>query len=237
MAKYNVVVVDDKEEDGAKIVKFLEQIEDVNHVVFFQNSIEAYKSIEREVPDVLFLDIDMPDMTGLDLYSLLPLHKRPPVVLVTLHAQFAIEGIKLSVVDYLLKPVLFAHVKLAFQKAILSRDRTYIVDPFPEKEYRMFKVKDCCIKVVQYKDIIYVEALGSHIRVVTRNEEFTTRELIKEFKLYMPRTYFESVHRGFAVNMRFCSHINQQNKMVLTEKSPPGHIPLSRSFRYKNDSK
>jgi two-component system LytT family response regulator len=182
--------------------------------------------------DILFLDIQMPELSGFELYRILPPHMRPALVFVTAYAEFALDSYSLGACDYLIKNVSFESVFIAMNKCLHRLGSPVMIAPDLQREYYAYEIKDTRRKrVIQYKDVIYMHSVDNYVEVVTRNETLTCRIKMEEIEENMPRSYFARVHRGFIVNFKFVREIAAA-KVFLTEGKVEG-IPISRS-RKKN---
>lgn len=218
--KISVLIVDD--ESSSRIVlqdllyNFSFNIEVVGSAASAE---EAYSLIKEKNPDLVFLDIQMPRGDG---FSLLQKFERLPfeVVFVTSYNQYAINAIKFSALDYLLKPVEVADLKLAVEKAkkrilmknnsaplILNLLKTMGAE---SEEHNVAVHVGDSVKFLKENEILYIEADGSYCRLYTLNSNYTTARNIKDFEDYFgENTKFIRVHRSIYLN---ASHVKGYNK-------------------------
>ncbi|MEN5195722.1 LytR/AlgR family response regulator transcription factor [Sphingobacterium faecium] len=226
MPKYSIVVIDDNQADADNLVKHLQEIDDVGHIEVFYNGVAGAKYLLKNKPDILFLDIEMPDISGLELYTLLPQMDRPALVLVSVHTQFALDGFKLAAVDYLLKPAKYADVTNSFLRCLKVMNVSVNIYTQYELEYYLFEVKDGYSRIVHFKNIIYITSAENYVDIVTREEIITARITMNKVEAIMPKSYFVRIHRGFIVNFRFALEV-KGSRLILSE-GPQTKLPISK---------
>jgi two-component system LytT family response regulator len=162
----------------------------------FTDAFEAMDFLQQRPVDLLFLDINMPDMSGLEFVSSLP--KKPMVIFTTAYAEHAVKGFELDAVDYLLKPFSLARLVKACNKArelLLLRTAA----PLPAVlDYLFLKTGYEQVKV-RYDDILYLEAAGNYVTFVLATQRLLTRLTIQEALALLPPDQFTRVHRSFIV--------------------------------------
>jgi two-component system LytT family response regulator len=162
----------------------------------FTDAMQALEFLQREPVDLLFVDINMPDISGLEFVSSLP--RKPLVVFTTAYAEHAVLGFELDAVDYLLKPFSLARFVKACHKArelLLLRTQTA---PVPVQEHLFLKIGYDQVKV-KYEDILYLEAAGNYVTFVLTGKRLLTRLTIQEVLALLPPGQFTRVHRSFIV--------------------------------------
>ncbi|WP_426791263.1 LytR/AlgR family response regulator transcription factor [Sphingobacterium sp. WOUb80] len=236
MPKYSIVVVDDDRSDANKVVEQISKLKDIykigdfENVKVFENGKEGLNYLMHHKVDILFLDIQMPEISGLELYKILPEQMRPALVFVTAYPQFALDSYKLDACDYLLKNVSFDAVFLALNKCLKRLGTPVMIAPAVQREYYVYEVKDSRSKrVLKYRDIIFIHSIDNYVEIVTRNERLTCRITMEEIEENMPLSYFVRIHRGYIVNFQFVRDIDGA-KLWLTEGEKAG-LPISRSRR------
>ena len=236
MPKYNIVVVDDDRSDANKVVEQISKLKDIykigdfEDVKVFENGKEGLNYLMHHKVDILFLDIQMPEISGFELYKILPEQMRPALVFVTAYAQFALDSYKLDACDYLLKNVSFDAVLLALNKCLKRLGTPVMIAPAVQREYYVYEVKDSRSKrVLKYRDIIFIHSIDNYVEIVTRNERLTCRITMEEIEENMPLSYFVRIHRGYIVNFQFVRDIDG-SKLWLTE-GEKASLPISRSRR------
>jgi DNA-binding LytR/AlgR family response regulator len=162
----------------------------------FTDAFEALEFLQRTPVDLLFIDINMPDISGLEFVSSLP--KKPLVIFTTAYAEHAVMGFELDAVDYLLKPFSLARLVKACNKAHeLLQLRTPAPVP-PVSDYLFLKTGYEQVKV-RYDEIYYLEAAGNYVTFVLTTQRLLARLTIQEALALLPQDRFTRVHRSFIV--------------------------------------
>lgn len=190
----------------------------------FENAALALRYMQDEQVDLLFLDIKMPDITGIQFLKAL---KHPPMVIfTTAYQEYAMDGFNLDVVDYLLKPIPFERFIKAVTKAQeyqsvsspnKSMDNDYI---FVKTEYKIIKIN--------LEDILYIEALKDYIKIYTPNQPVLTLKSLKAFESRLPKDKFIRVHRSYLVAMNKINSVERNTVMIANQP-----IPISEGYRDK----
>jgi DNA-binding LytR/AlgR family response regulator len=162
----------------------------------FTDAFQALEFLQQAEVDVLFVDINMPDISGLEFVNSLP--QKPLVIFTTAYAEHAVTGFELDAVDYLLKPFSLGRFVKACNKAReLLQLRTRSTAP-PGPDYLFLKIGYEQVKV-RYEDILYLEAAGNYVTFVLTGKRLLTRLTILEVLELLPRDQFTRVHRSFVV--------------------------------------
>lgn len=207
----------------------------------FRNAIEASRALETLDVDLIFCDIDMPDLSGIDFVRTLPTEQRPMIVFTTAHSEYAVEGFRLEAVDYLLKPFGFDDFNRAVQRvkslADLLRSRREQPDETPEplalpqdnREFLSVKT-DRMVSLVRLENIIYLESMGEYVRIHTADgKTLTTLYRLKNMETALPADSFMRVHRSYIVNLR---HIAGYAKGRIFFSSDEGDfVPIGENYR------
>ncbi|MFD2942234.1 LytR/AlgR family response regulator transcription factor [Flavobacterium notoginsengisoli] len=186
----------------------------------FTKSDEAFKYLKKYPVDLLFLDINMPSISGLDFYKKLP-HKTM-VIFTTAYSEFAVEGFTLSATDYLLKPISVARFQQAAEKAY-SQWKTQ--NQNIEQQYLFIRADYSLIKIL-FSDILYIEGLDDYLKIHIRDQKtVVARMTLKAIIQKLPETEFVRVHRSFIVPVSKVSKI--RNKIIFIDQT---EIPISTSY-------
>ena len=196
------IIIDDEPLAIRLLRAHVAQVPQLELLDTFENPVEALAFIRSKPVDLLFLDIQMPVITGLEFVRTLP--PATKVIFSTAYREFAVESYELDVVDYLVKPITFARFYQAVNKVLLLPTATAPASA-PEKAavltteaYRYFNVNKKHVKI-RYDDIAYVESLKDYIRIHTNDKEIVTREKISDLAEELPG-HFLRTHRSFLVN-------------------------------------
>lgn len=190
----------------------------------FMSPLEATSQMENDTPDLLFLDINMPDLDGLSFISML--NPKPMIILTTAYDQYALKAFELEVKDYLLKPFSFER----FYKSVLrlyqeqnSKQQTekkeIKTDAQEESEFIFLKVGHR-IQKIAIKDIIYIEGMKDYIRIHTVKEKIMTLMNFAKLEELLPVTKFARVHRSFMVAIDKIEHIDRKRIKISDQIIP-----------------
>jgi len=216
------IIVDD-EEVARKVVKtFIVKTKGLSIVADFDNAIDAYNLLKEERVDLLFLDIDMPEMSGIELIK--SLEHKPKVILITGRKDFALEAYELAVVDYLVKPVSYPRFIKAVEKAQGSSSKKGADAPIMGDIY----VKaDSKIVRISLKDIKFVEALSDYVIIHTVKKKYIVHSTMKGIANRLPVGAFARVHRSFIVNIKQIETIEDMSNIIMPDKI----IPIGASYK------
>jgi DNA-binding LytR/AlgR family response regulator len=201
---YRCYLVDDEPIALDILANYLGRLEGYTVAGRFTNPIKAFESLHQEPVDLLFLDIHMPGLTGLELLAAL---RRPPAcIITTAYREFALEGFNLDVVDYLLKPVAFERFLQAIDK-FQSRRSAGPAPTLPRPAVTASSGEDAHVFVradrrnvkVLLDDILYLESLKDYVRIVTTTGKILTKDTLGHFEELLPAGQFLRVHRSFIV--------------------------------------
>ncbi len=198
------LIIDDEPLAIMLIEKHVSQLPQLEIVASCQNALEAFEILKKEPIDLLFLDIQMPVLTGLEFAK--SLQHPPSIIFTTAYREYALESYELNVVDYLLKPITFTRFFKAINKFLNGRQQeaapvVQVTAATPaEPEYIYVNANKKHIKVL-FQDILYVESIKDYVRIHTTDQWITTKDKISEFEQKLP-DYFLRIHRSFIVNKR-----------------------------------
>jgi len=202
----------------------------------FLDPIQALEIIYTQPVDLIFLDIHMPELSGLEFIKLL--RGRAKVILTTAYSQYALEGYELDVVDYLLKPVPFDRFLRAVQKAkdtLTTKEETSVlpvtvaaVPTVTASDYVFIKV-DSKIMKVRFEDILYIEGLGNYVSIYTKTGRLVTLSTMKEVEEYLSESYFTRIHRSYIIALNQVEYV-EGNQIFLNKNTA---VPLGETYREK----
>jgi len=192
----NCIIVDDDDASRSALVQIVKQVDYLTVVKTCSNPLEAMNALKKEDVDILFLDIEMPEMTGMEMLK--ALDNRPQVILTTSHKEYALDAYDLNVIDYLIKPVTLPRFLKAMAKI---KDASGSDDQVSAGQDYFFIKKDSVLTKVPIKDILWIEALGDYITVHTRDQRFTLHATLKSLEGKLPPNKFVRVHRSYIVQV------------------------------------
>lgn len=224
------IAIDDEPLALRQIAAYIDKVPYLELVARFNNALEAQQWLSTEKVDLIFVDINMPDLSGVEFVR--GLIDRPMVIFTTAYSEYAIEGFKLDAVDYLLKPFSFADFSRSAAKANslyeLRHNQRPPQEPDSEAvprdtEYLSVKA-DYKVSLVRISDIIYIESEGEYVRMhLTDGSTITTLFRLKNMEAALPTDSFMRVHRSYIVNLRAIrSYIKGRIYLNDTEYVPIG---------------
>ena len=221
------LVVDDEPPAREIIRRYIDQVPTLEFAGECANAIQALSILQHAPVDLLFLDIRMPQLNGNDFLKTL---KHPPkVIFTTAHAEYALEGYELDIVDYLMKPIPFDRFLKAVNKAYqLTSTR---MDPLTNNEEKKsesfvyFRADRKMVKVMLY-DILYIESMKDYVKVFTSNGTIITKQSISAVEAMLPEKEFVRSHRSFIVATR---HIKSFTSELIEIQDM--EIPIGKLFR------
>ncbi len=221
----NAIIVDDEPLALDVLESYIEKLPNVNLVKRCSSAIEAFEVVKSEDIDLMFLDIQMPQMTGIEFLK--SLQNPPLVVFTTAYSNYALDGYELNVLDYLLKPISFERFMLAVNKAfdqLESNDAT--VSAGEEKEFIFVKSDKKLIKV-RYSDILYVEGLKDYVIIRMKDSRrVITLQTMKSLESKLPAHLFQRIHRSYIVGIDKIEAVI--GNMVEINKK---HLPIGKNYR------
>ncbi len=219
--KIKTLLVDDEELARALVKKFMETETDFEIIGEAGDGFEAIKMITQLKPDLVFLDIQMPKLTGLELLELL--EDPPLIVFSTAYDQYAIEAFEKNAVDYLLKPfakerLLKTLTKVKEKVATKKNSAEEVVNlvnyltPQQEKTSDRVVVKNGSkIEIIKHEDLVYLESYGDYVWLHSQTGKFLKQKTMKDFEEQLP-PYFIRVHRSFLVNSSYILKVELYEK-------------------------
>jgi DNA-binding LytR/AlgR family response regulator len=192
----------------------------------FTDPLEALSHIRSMQPDLLFLDIHMPDISGIDLAE--TLKENALIIFTTAHREYAIEGFELNVVDYLLKPYGFDRFLTACTKAE-ERFRMSLKKPVPGQLNKdEILILRCNYQNIQLplSDILYIEAFDNYVKVMTESKTYMPAMTLKNILNLLPQSEFIRVHKSFIIPVARIKSFNHE--IVVTDKI---QVPIGRTFQ------
>lgn len=220
--KINCIVIDDEPLARKGLKEYITDVDFLNLTGEFDNPLKAAEIIGKGEVQLLFLDIQMPKITGLDFFK--TLQNPPPVIFTTAYPQYALEGFEVNALDYLVKPVSFDR----FFKAVLKAKEYYEVRESNKtdtgiSEYFFIKADNKLVKIF-FDELLYVEALQNYVIIHTPAKKFMTYLTFKSVEEYLPADKFIKVHKSYIVAASKIDII-EGNDIRIGQQ----HIPISRN--------
>ena len=227
--KIKCIAIDDEPLALEQIGSYVQKTPFLELIATCKNAYEALEVLKEKEVDLMFIDIDMPDISGLDLVK--SLVKKPQIIFTTAYSEYAFEGFQVDAIDYLLKPINYA----AFLKAA-NKSKIWFEANSPEKAEEQSKSdrKEIFVKS-NYKvvrillaDISYIESANEYIKIFLDNQEvITTFMRLKNIEELLPAGDFMRVHKSFIINLNKILAVDR-NRIFIDKKK---HIPVGEQYK------
>lgn len=223
------IIVDDEPLAIEIMESYVGKVEQLKLAGTFRNAVSAFTFLQQHQVDLIFLDIQMPKLSGIDFLK--TLKNRPQIIFTTAFREYAIEGFELEVADYLLKPIPFERFLKAVAK-VLHQPTVTSSSPANGKtdlsdNYVYFKVDKKMIKT-RMSEILYIESIKDYVKVRTAEKEIVTQQKISYLEESLPKEHFIRIHRSFIVNREKIDAYSATDVEI-----GKFHVPIGRN--YKND--
>lgn len=215
----NCIIIEDEPLAIGKLTHFISKLESIRLLQSFNSAITAVDYLRTNKVDLIFLDIEMKDLTGIQFLE--SVHIDSKVIITTAYERYAIKGFDLQVCDYLLKPISFERFLQAIDKAneelMQSRNQKKINKIFIKTEYRL--------EGIDTSEILYIEGMGDYRKIVTSSKKIMTLQSFGELLNILPQELFCRVHNSFVVSLDKIERI-ERNRIKIKDKT----IPISESY-------
>ncbi len=218
VTRVKCLIIDDDIFSAKIIEKFVQDTDFLEVVGIANGSIEAYKILRDQAVDLLFLDMEMPEMSGLDLLSTIT-DKELRVIVTSASREYAVEAFEQNVVDYLVKPIKYPRFLIAAQKALRLNQVKPTSAPLPSSNYTFIKVEQKLVKI-HFAEVQYIEALGDYVHIVCANKKTIAYATMKAVATRFPAHKFIRVHRSFIVNIDAITAV-EDNNVAINDKFIP----------------
>ncbi|MHA4896432.1 LytR/AlgR family response regulator transcription factor [Pedobacter sp. PWIIR3] len=227
MKLINCLIVDDEPIARDIIKSYCDHFPYLQIVASCGNALEAKLVLQRQQVDILFLDINMPVMDGIEFLK--TLKHAPQVIFTTAYREYALDAFELAACDYLLKPFSLQRFVMALDRAMERLDKPLIPDAAEEQkredDYLFIKTEGKIFKV-SYDELLYGEANGNYTKINTRDAVLLPKMVFSTFEELLPRPLFLRVHRSFIINKSKISHI-EGNRVFIGKTE----IPIGSNYR------
>ncbi len=217
------IIVDDDEVSGELLARYLEKTGFIQLQENFTDPAKALSFLHSQKTDLIFLDIEMPGMNGMEFLSTIK-NSGTPVILVTSHREFAIEAFEHNVLDYLVKPVSYARFFSAVSRVNETEKKENTIDSLPEDI--VFLKKDSQLIRIRKSDILWAEAMGDYSVLYTEKDKFVLHCTLKAVEEKLPASAYMRVHRSYIVKIETIEKV-EDNMIFSNRKS----IPIGKSYR------
>jgi len=222
----NCIIIDDDPLSCKVLEKLISKVEDVTLIATYNSAVAALPSIKNEEVDLIFLDVEMPEMTGIEFLH--TLEKQPQIIIVSSNEKYALDAFDLNVTDYMLKPPQFAR----FYKAVDKVKRQQARSGTPTAQNEIFFKSGSVFVKVTIDDILWIEALENYCNINTLNDQIVAHLNLKGVEKILPTDKFKRVHRSYIINLKKIKTVDQTSVTIETTKGDK-KVPVSRSYRDK----
>ena len=223
MKKLSCIIVDDEPVARKILHEFVDQVPFMDLEGKFENAIKAEAFLKNNTVDIIFLDIEMPKVSGLQFLQ--KMHVESMVILTTAFPQYALEGYELDIIDYLLKPFAFNRFLKAVQKAKDFYQMKNTATGAAQPSYIFIK-SDKRIEKIELQDILYAESIGNYVGIYTEGKKFIAYLTMKSLESQLPLNDFIKIHQSYLVNRSKINAIDG-NEIKIGSMS----LPMSRNCR------
>lgn len=226
--KFSCYIIDDEPLAIEVLESHLEKINRIEVKDSFQNAVKAFEALQENPVDLLFLDIQMPSLTGIKLFQSL---KNPPqVIFTTAYREYAVEGFELDVTDYLLKPISFERLLKAINK-VFDRGRpsrlvsNSLEEKKPEGESLYVQIGQKRVKI-RLNEILFLESQRDYVKIKTTRKEIIVHQTISYMEEELPAGQFLRIHRSFIIRLDKIESWSATDIDV-----PGGQLPIGRTYK------
>ncbi|MCD1115708.1 LytR/AlgR family response regulator transcription factor [Chryseobacterium turcicum] len=209
MKKIKCIIVDDEPLAVSLLENYVEKIPFLELIFSSENPIEALEFIQKNEADLVFLDIQMPELTGINFMKIVG--DKMKYILTTAYSEYALEGYEHHVVDYLLKPISFER----FNKSVLKAQERFPLDE--TKEVNHFFVKSSGQQHrINFEDVFYVESIKDYVNIKTQNQEYIVLDTLKSLENKLPANFIR-IHKSFILNLDKVKSLSSKKVILISE--------------------
>jgi DNA-binding LytR/AlgR family response regulator len=217
----NCMVVDDDDMSRSIVKHYIQKTNFLTLQHECTSAIEAANLLKEGDTDIIFLDVEMPEMTGMELIKTLESYYE--IILITSNKDYAVEAFEKSVTDYLVKPIDYSRFLIASSKAKKNIEN---INKANEKQKDIYVRSDSKMIRISLSDLLFVEALADYVIFNTIHKKHIVHYTMKGIEKRLPGSYFSRIHRSFIINTEFIDAI-EDNSVIIGEK----YIPIGASYK------
>lgn len=225
---FTCIIVDDEIHARKVVEKYVQDLPHITLIKSCKNALEAMEVLRTQNIDVMFLDINMPKLSGLNFLE--SITSPPLVVITTAYREYALEAFELDVIDYLHKPIPFPRFLKAISKVEdklkvnhLENSSLVVQSNDTSQDFIFIKADKKTLRL-NFKDIRFIEGLGDYIKIHTYERIIVSKLSIKKMETLLPKDHFPRVHKSFIVSLQFVDAIEGNQIEVGSDKIPIGQI-------------
>ena len=221
------IAVDDEPPALAKIVDYIEQVPFLELKAQFDDGMEVLSYLQNEQVDLLFLDIQMPQLLGTQLVQIL--ENKPQVIFTTAHSEYAVEGYEMDITDYLLKPIAFGRFLKAAQKALARKNEAEKKKTLQSEGARSSLDPEFLFVKTEFKwlqipldSILYIEGMKDYLAIYTEDDRVLTLMSFNELMSKLPSDKFYRIHKSYVVALKKIKEIEKSRVHIQDKPIPIG---------------
>ena len=225
--KTRCIVIDDEPLARELVASYLGKIDNIELIAQCGNAMEAFQLLKEKKVDLIFLDINMPQISGIDFIR--SLSNPPKVIIISAHKEYALEGFELDVIDYLLKPVSFSRLLKAVDKYFMISDKSMQFQgttAAQEEEFIFLKENKKVVKVI-LNEIDYIEAMGEYCQVFVEGRRIIPKLSIKNFEEILADKDFIRIHKSIMIPLKKVTAFSASTIEINKKKE----LPIGRSYK------
>jgi DNA-binding LytR/AlgR family response regulator len=211
----NCLIVEDEPLAREVLERYIADHPDLELVAMAKDGFEGGEMLQKHPIDLLFLDINMPKISGINFYK--SLTNKPPVIFTTAYPEFAVDGFDVAAVDYLVKPFSFERFVQAINKfktanGDLEEQMTHLAVKTDKKMYR-----------IPIDDISYIESIGNYVKIHTLDRVLISNETLKVLHQKLKRSGFQRIHKSYLINVKHVEFLEGNQVKIADQKLPVGY--------------
>ncbi|MCW3160941.1 LytR/AlgR family response regulator transcription factor [Chryseobacterium oryctis] len=214
MNRIKCIIVDDEPLAILLLESYVEKVSFLELVFSTENPIDALDYIQKNECDLVFLDIQMPELTGINLMRILG--DKQKYILTTAYSEYALEGYEYNIIDYLLKPISFER----FYKSILKAQERFEMSKNSENSYFYVKASGQQHRV-NFEDILFVESIKDYVNIKTSEQEYIVLDTLKSMEKQLPESSFVRIHKSFIINLNQIQNFDIKKVNLVDNKEIP----------------
>lgn len=231
--KIRTLLIDDEPLACMLLQDMLSAYDDIEIIGICHDGYDGLKNIQQLKPDLIFVDIQMPKITGVEMIELL--EEKPLIVFSTAYDEYAVKAFEMNALDYLLKPYDNQRIAMAVDKikakwtgnkADQTSDMNFAT---PESKQRIVVKENNIIKIIPLDQVQYLEAAGDYIKIITQEKTHIKHGKISHYEQLWSSVNFVRIHRSYLLNMNYLSAIEQYNASHLAILKNKSNLPISKS--------
>jgi DNA-binding LytR/AlgR family response regulator len=207
----NCIIVDDEQIAREILISYLDKITQIKVVASCKNVQDAMAVLEKNNIDLILLDINMPEISGMQFAKILD--KKIKIIFTTAYREYAVDGFDIQAIDYLLKPISFERFNSAIAKFLDLKTPELLFDNLENKSVKptfIFVRADRKMLKISFDEILYIESLSDYIKIHTTSKTIITRETISNMEAKLPQKKFLRIHRSYIIALqKITSYTNE----------------------------